>query len=206
MTKLYLSSVGIPNKQELLSLLSGQELTVAIIPNAWDVYPEDRRKPEIESIKSRFEELGFAATLVDLKEYQHNDLKQILSENSLVWVMGGNSFYLNYLVQESGLAVFIDSLLDQGLVYGGESAGAVLAGSTLHGVEFLDDPKKAPKTVWEGFGFADVGMLPHWGMEKYDGLLQQAKIEMEKFAHVATLTNEQVLIVDDVSTKIVPSK
>jgi dipeptidase E len=130
-------------------------------------------------------------------------LRNELAMHSLVWVMGGNSFYLNYLVRQSGLPDFIRSLLEQGLVYGGESAGAVLACSTLHGVELLDDPKEAPDTIWDGLSLVDFGVVPHWGMEKYSELLEKCKAEMEKYVKTKVLTNDQAVVVNGAEVQVI---
>lgn len=195
--KLYLSSIGTPNTEAFLSLFpQNTSLSVAIIPTAWEAYSKERSEPEIEKVQTTFTELGFAPTLIDLKTKTGDELKAELKKYSAAWVTGGNSFYLNYYVRKSGLHNFIEQLLNDGLVYGGESAGAVLAGPTLHGVELLDDPKEAPGTVWEGLSLVDFGIVPHWGMDKYAKLLQQCKVEMEKHvSDIRTLTNEQALVI-----------
>jgi dipeptidase E len=194
--KLYLSSLVIPNSKELFALLpKNGSLSVAIIPNAWDVYPKEKRQPEIDGLQKTFSELGITPKLIDIANIQGDKLQAELAEHSLVWVMGGNSFYLAHLVNQAGMASFLPSLLEQDLVYGGESAGAVLACPTLHGVELLDDPKEAPEVIWDGLGLVDFGIVPHWGMEKYAELLEKCKVEMEKYVKVRTLTNDQAISV-----------
>lgn len=202
--KLYLSSVGIPNSKELLSLLPESNPKVAIVANAWDVYSAERRNAEIESLLNVMQQLAITPTMIDLKTVTGEALKDSLLQNSLVWFMGGNSFYLNYLVHKSGLNNFITELVNSGLVYGGESAGVALAGTTLHGVELLDDPQQAPETIWEGLNLVDFGVVPHWGMEKYAESLQQCKREMNKYtAHVKIIANGQAIIVVNEKVRIV---
>ena len=76
--------------------------------------------------------------------------------------MGGNTFYLNHKIHKTGFDELIKAALANGLVYGGTSAGAVVAEPTLHGVEFIDNPKDAPQVIWEGLGLVDFGIVPHW--------------------------------------------
>jgi dipeptidase E len=201
--KLYLSSIGVPNVEELLALLPDSNPSVAIIANAWDVYPEERRRKEIKNLQTVMQQMGITSTVVDLKLTTRNQLKEKLLQNSLVWLMGGNSFYLNQLLHESGLNGFITELINNGLVYGGESAGAVLAGKTLHGVELLDDPKEAPKIIWEGLNLIDFSIVPHWGMDKYADYLKQCRTEMEKYSNVKVITNDQAIVIVDEKVRIV---
>jgi dipeptidase E len=117
--------------------------------------------------------------------------------------MGGNTFHLNYYAQKSGFGDVIKNLLLEGLVYGGESAGAILVGSTLHGIEYLDDPKLAPEILWNGIGLLDYGLIPHWGWEKYGEYISKARNEMEKHGTVITLDNDKALVIIDGQTKVV---
>ncbi len=205
--KLYLSSLGVPNTVELLRQLPKKaELSVAIIPNAWDVYSADRRVSEIAKTKDSFVAMGTRPQLVDITKLSGDALQAEIAKHDLLWVMGGNSFYLNYYVHESGLSVCIKALLNEGIVYGGESAGAVLACPTLHGVELLDDPALAPKLIWEGLGLIRDGIVPHWGLEKYADKLEQCKTEMEKYVNVITLSNDQALVVDGLSMRLVKAR
>lgn len=202
--KLYLSSIGILNGAALLSMLTDKApLSVAVIPNAWDVYPQWRRQLAIEDLLDRFKQLDIAPKIIDIATVQSTDLKNELSEHSLVWIMGGNSFYLNYLLHQSKLPDIIVPLLTKGLVYGGESAGAMLAGTTLHGVEWLDDAEKSPELLWDGLNLVDFGIIPHWGAKKYGEKLQSCKDEMEQYATVTRLTNDQVLIVDGDNVRVI---
>jgi len=112
------------------------------------------------------------------------------------WVMGGNCFYLNYWMCKSGFDTLLPGLLTQGFVYGGESAGAVVAGKTLHGVEVLDNPDEAPEVIWEGLKLVDYGILPHWGKPKHADRYQMAYDEMQLFTPVKTLSDEQFISVE----------
>ena len=54
------------------------------------------------------------------------------------------------------------------LVYGGYSAGAVVAGPHLHGVELMDPPGlqvegyPSHATIWNGLGLIDRPLVPHF--------------------------------------------
>lgn len=195
--KLYLSSVGVPDEKALLSLLKPDGVSVAVIPNAWDVYSSGRKNKELEKTKQTFLDLNFKVSIVDLSKSEKDKIKEQLIVYDLLWVMGGNVFYLNELVNKSGLRNIIEDLLSAGVVYGGESAGAVLAGKTLHGIEYLDDSSKSNEVIWDGLNLLDSSMIPHWGEKKYTKLLEKCKNEMEKYSQVKTLANDQVLVIDN---------
>lgn len=192
--RLYLSSVGIPDTAAYLKLfVKNQPRTVAIIPTAWSVAPQEAG-PFIQQLTKQFEDLGFRHEILKLEDYANKsaNLHKKLSQFSAIWVTGGNSFYLNYWMQASGFDKILPDLLKNGLIYGGESAGAVVAGRILHGIELLDDPNDAPEVIWPGLGLVDYGIIPHWG-DKYAGRIEQTYEEMRLFGAVKTLANHQFI-------------
>jgi dipeptidase E len=195
--KLYLSSMPLRSKDELLKLIGKQSsLSAVLVPTAWGTYSEERRTTEIAKCVSAFKSYGFTTSILDLTKANKQTVEDMLKGKNLVWVMGGNTFYLNLYLHTSGFSEVIKEHLDNGLVYGGDSAGAVVAGSTLHGVEHLDDPNDAPEVLWDGLRLVDSGILPHWGYEKYGEHLEKTKQEMEKFTKVITIDNDKALIID----------
>lgn len=202
--KLYLSSLGIPDGEAYVKLfgrsgLFGKKMPrrVAIIATAWNVAPAKKSQPFIEHTAAALAQLGFETEQVDLAAFggKKEDLAAKLAGFSGVWVTGGNCFYLNYWMHESGFDQLLPELFKKGFVYGGESAGSVLAGKTLHGVEVLDNPAEAPQTLWNGLCLVDYGILPHWGKPKYADRYQMAHQEMQLFTPVKTLSDTDFVII-----------
>jgi dipeptidase E len=195
--KLYLSSMPLKSNDELLKLIGKQSnLSAVLVPTAWNTYPEERCTTEVAKCVETFKSYGFTTSILDLTIADKQTIEDTLKDKDLVWVMGGNTFYLNLYLHTSGFSEVIKKRLDNGLVYGGESAGAVVVGSTLHGVEHLDDPKDAPEVNWDGLQLVDSGIIPHWGYEKYGEYLEKAKQEMEKFTKVVTIDNDKALVIN----------
>jgi dipeptidase E len=202
--KLFLSSMHLSNRNALLSLFNDQtSLSAVIVPNGWDTYPAERKDTELEHVCSTLKGFGFTISLLDLTNSTKDVVQKALTSKSLVWVMAGNTFYLNFHLHQSGFAEIIQDYLNNGLVYGGESAGAVVAGITIRGVEKVDDPKESPETIWEGLGLVKHGVLPHADWEKYREAITLAKEEMEKFTKVVTIGNNQALMVVDGQENVV---
>ncbi len=202
--KLFLSSMHPSNRDGLLSLLDKSRGTsVLLIPNAWDTYPKDRFDQELGHTLEAFRKLGLTTSQLDLKSANKESVSTVLKGKTMVWVMAGNTFYLNFYLHKSGFAEIIKDELHHGLVYGGESAGAAVVGLTIHGVENVDDPDEAPEVVWEGLGLVEFGVIPHYGWAKYRQPLEAAKTGMEKYVKVKTITNQQALVCVDGKAEIV---
>jgi len=197
--KLFLSSQRLPTRHEQAKLFGdNRHPAVIIVPNAYDTYPESRQRVEHAATIAHFKELGYRPAVLDLVTSSDSQRRDALFSSDFVWLTGGNSFYLNYRVQKIGFDVLLKEALDKGVVYGGQSAGAILATPTLRGVENADDPKDAPEVIWEGLGLVDFGVIPHWGMEKYADKLEHMAHEMRPYVpQLVILTNDQAATVID---------
>lgn len=162
--KLYLSSIDIPTPNDLIELLGKpfDKTNVAIIPNAKDYYSQRAWHYKVEKYVYLFESLGCKAVVVDLRDYNDaNELNQQLSGNDLIWVMGGNTFCLRYEMRRSGFETIIARLLEKGTVYGGDSAGTLVAGLSIAGIESADIPNFAEEVINEGLSLVPYVVLPH---------------------------------------------
>ena len=162
--KLYLSSIRIPTPEDLSELIgkSLDSVTVALIPNAKDYYSKRPRDFVVNDLVNYMRQLGLKVSVIDLREYDDSGrLKATLIDYDLVWAMGGNTYMLRYEMQRSGFDRIIRHLLDQGVVYGGDSAGALVAGSSIAGVELADEPAFAEEVIKDGVNIVPFVVMPH---------------------------------------------
>ncbi len=102
--------------------------TLAFIPTAGD--PEEK-KTYIERERQRIRELGFSMIEVDLKEENEASLRSKLNGVDMVYVNGGNSFYLLDWARKSGFAIVAKEIVNNGTLYFGTSAGSYIACPTI---------------------------------------------------------------------------
>lgn len=209
--KLFLSSEGVP-RPDLLRELMGigdEKVKVALINNAQDPYPEERARERGIALTKLFSSLGFEPVEIDLREYERKteELAMRLRTCKLIWCSGGNSFWLRYIMKTSGFDKIIKDLLAEGIVFGGWSAGAVLVGPSLHPIELMDDPKKAPEIIYEGLGLIDYFIWPHWNTEKYVPLQEEASRKMNELPYeTRVLRDGEVLIVKNGISELIEQK
>lgn len=205
--KLYLASKHVQHPKELRDLFSedASKVNLLLSTNAFDNYPEDRREYHIGNLTSSLKEAGFKPKALDLREYfgQTDSLLELINASDFLWLSGGNVFYLRYVLCESGLDKHLKELVEQGLVYGGDSAGAAILGGDMHGLDLLDNPDEPPETIYDGLGITPFIVLPHWGDERYADAIAETKIELEKHNdEIVTIGDHQVCIVNDDSKHI----
>lgn len=129
---MFLTSFGLPKetREYFLKLLSKnpKETTLAFIPTAAD--PEiDKWFIDID--KELIKEIGMKMQDVDLKNENENFLLEKLSKFDVIYVAGGNTFYLSDWVRKSGFDKAIKKLVEQGKIYVGSSAGSMIAGPNI---------------------------------------------------------------------------
>lgn len=138
---------------------------LAFVPDAGVPY-EDRSF--VDRDRSLLSRMGFDLREVTLEGRTAGELRTELADVDVVFVAGGNSFYLLEKALESGFGEVLGELLDHGVKYIGASAGAILVGPDLRPVSTLDDPAAAPGLESRrGLGLVDFVVLPHYGNEKY---------------------------------------
>lgn len=138
--------------------------------NAGDIYGDTKRPDYLEKEVAKMRAIGLEAEELDLRDYfeDNTGLEDRLKHYGLLWAMGGNSFVLRRAMRLSGFDKLVGGFVnDNSLVYGGFSAGAVVATKTLRGIELVDDPNSVPEdypqnVVWEGLGFVDFSIAPHY--------------------------------------------
>ncbi len=204
--KLYLSSKPIPSPSDLAALIGKpiNTISVALLPNSKDFFAEHARNYLVNDFVAYMEQLGLAVEVVDLRDYSDGDaLKQKLTSCDLIWAMGGNTFNLRYEMKRSGFEKIIRELLDQGIVYGGDSAGALVAGISIAGIESADKPQFAEEVVDEGLNLIPFFFLPHVDSPGYAHVLPVFKRLHQGSGDIIELKDSQVFIFDNNSHRII---
>ncbi|MDA3815711.1 MAG: Type 1 glutamine amidotransferase-like domain-containing protein [Patescibacteria group bacterium] len=128
--KLFLTSAGTDIREEILKILPkpASEMKLAHIITASKV-EEDLSYLKKEEADLRG--MGFQVENVDLEGVNEKELREILKDKNVIYVQGGNTFYLLKYVRESGFDKIIKELIEKGVIYIGVSAGSYIAGPTI---------------------------------------------------------------------------
>lgn len=197
--KLYLSSYRIPDTAALQKLLGKPfaKASVALIPNAKDYYAPRARRVKIRSIVEYLELCNFTVSVVDLNYYTDAALLAAeLKKYDMLWVMGGNSFCLREAMQRSGFDRVVGELVDQGVVYAGESAGACVAGSDLKGIDLADDDEFAEMVIWDGLHLTEHYVVPHADNKDFGPIIQKIMETRTGGPEMVVLNDNQAWVVN----------
>lgn len=203
--RLFLSSQGFGNHADRLIALMGDNKKVLFVDNAKDGLDKVERSEHIREKKIEYEQLGLMFEELDLRDYfgKKAELKRKLDGTGLVFLYGGNTFVLRRAMAYSGLDdLLIEKLMHDECVLAGSSAGAIVAGPSLHGTEYGDPPHKIPpgyqdEVVWKGLGLVDFYIIPHylsdWFGDKAHKMERYFKVHHLPYE---TLMDGQVYVVD----------
>jgi dipeptidase E len=208
-TKLFLYSLNLTKQQyDALVKLTGKpvnEIRIGLIENATDIIPGS--DSWLEGIRKSLTDQGFSLEVIDLRLWTdgHDGLYDILMDKDVIWVGGGHTYYLRWILRASGADRIITDLVDQGKVYAGWSAGAVVAGPSIRFFDAMgDDPKDAPELIEEGLSLCPLVIVPHIdhpdfmeGAKKTSQKLQEAGFE------VCELKDDQAFVVQNQLQKII---
>ena len=192
--KLLLTSSGLGNKvlkDKFLELVGKPvgEIKSLYIPTAANV---EENTDYVDRDKGYIFDIGI--TRENFVEYDlDEDVSGIgLDDVDVVYVEGGNTFYLLDRIRKTGFEEKIRELIEDGAVYVGVSAGSILAGPDI-GIALPADTNDVGLTDFSGLGFTDKVICPHYNRKEED---IAAKFEGENDYSVVRLNDGQALLVD----------
>jgi dipeptidase E len=201
--RLFLSSYRAGNYPEKLVGLFGKKTKVAVATNAKDDKTGLEREESVNEVLDFLKSLGFEPTEIDLRKYfsESNFAETNLKKYQAVWIAGGNTFVLVRALKQSGARKVLGNMIRKNeIIYGGESAGAILPTPTLTGVEFGDDPNIIPEgydkeVVLGGLNLIAYHIVPHYKSE-WVGAEEMIKELKKKNLEYKTITDSQAIIIN----------
>jgi dipeptidase E len=204
--KFFLASLASETLDLVLPLLPDkpQNLKLAFIPTAADPYL-GQDMPWMTADHDKLISMGFSVTDYDLKNKNIDDLRKDLAAYQVIFVAGGNTFYLLNEVRKSGFDIVIKELMDAGVVYIGASAGSMIMGPDLNHLMTVDHPEIVKElTDYTCLNITKERILPHFGKDKY--ALRHAQIIAEWGDKVLPLRDDQALVVNGDTITVIIKK
>jgi dipeptidase E len=160
------------------------------VPTAGDPYSDaywvGRRREWLARNGFRFDDL-------DLADSTAAEVRAALVSADLVYVEGGNTYYLLMQMQRTG---FWDAMREAAAIYAGNSAGAIVACPDIRFIGDLDDPGKAPDLgSTAGAGLVEFGIMPHMDDERAQPTISRTLGQYSGARQIVGLNDDQALLV-----------
>jgi len=203
MKKILLTSAGFENPkigEEFLKLLEkpASEVKVLFIPTASrtdeELYYVGKARKELINVGIREENIVNFNLDRELLEEESNKI-------DVLYVCGGNTFYLLHKIRENKFDEKIKEMLNKEIVYVGASAGSMVMGPDIEvsGIKVDWDKNDIGLKDLTGLKLTDKRISPHYtkGDEKII-----KKFEKETGKNVTRLTDNQAILIKDGEVKI----
>lgn len=162
-------------------------------------------KDFINRDKKALVDTGFQVTDLDIEGKTEKDLFDLLKDFDIIYVQGGNGFYLLKQIRDSGFDKVVRKLLKQGKWYIGVSAGTYVCCPTIE----MHTWKREPENRYGLTNLKAMNLVPflvsvHYNREKYKELLA---IKIPTASHpVKILTDEQALYINNKEISLIGLK
>lgn len=194
MKSLLLTSAGMRVKDEILDVLPqpAERMNLAHIVTAANV---PGYKEYVDHDRRLMERAGFQPEDLDLVGKDADELHGLLQDKDIIYVQGGNTFYLLHHARRSGFDQVVKRLIDGGVIYIGVSAGSIMAGQTMETTVWRGEDKNLVGiTDLTGLRLVPFNVFVHYSPQ-YKGLIER---EQRKSGWpLRILTDDQALLVQD---------
>lgn len=152
----------------------------------------------------RLHALGLNARGIDVAVASYRDTKATIASSSMIYVTGGNTFYLLQSLRYSSAGELIKQAVQEGKTYIGESAGTVVAGPNIEYVKRMDS--ESPVSYLEnytGLGPMDFGIVPHAGGLVLGRSAAEIMRHSSGTSHMVPIRDDQAILVNGHRIEIV---
>jgi len=202
METILLTSAGMNVKEEILKILPkpANQIKLAHITTAKN--PRLEKNPDyIIKEKKIMAEIGFQVEDIDIEGKKESDLKRILADKDVIYVQGGNTFYLLKYVRESGFDKVAKDLISKGMIYIGVSAGSYIACPTIEVAGWShEDDNIVGLTNLKAMNLVPFLIKAHYSPEYKEVVIEG--IKNSKYP-VRILTDDQAILVKNGKAKLV---
>ena len=200
MTKLLLTSTGLANqniKNQFLKAIDKpvSQIKIIFVPTA------SRSEEELKYVdesKKELLDLGILENNIKILNLDRHISFQEVVDFDVIYVCGGNTFYLLKKVRETGFDKVVSEFVKTGKLYFGVSAGSILVCPSIDIASPFDE-NDVNLTDLTGLNLTDVIVSPHYKDEEKTIIDDFKKKSQYK---VIPLTDNQALLVLGGKTKI----
>ncbi|EHI74191.1 peptidase E [Streptococcus criceti] len=157
--KFFLTSYIAGTEKQLKDFLKDYSSRILFIPTAGNV--EEYTGYIDEGIKT-LNNLGFTLDILNIAQESKKDCDFAIASCDCLCIAGGNTFYLLQELEKKSLVELITQRIREGMLYIGESAGAIITSKDIEYSRFLDNPSSATALKdYTGLNLWNKYLLPH---------------------------------------------
>ena len=202
MKQLFLCSYFAGVKDLFRQYVSEKQLgkQILFIPTAANV---EEYRGYIDEALQTFEDLGFQVEVLDISACDRETAQAKIFQSKLLYISGGNTFYLLQELKKKQLLSLIKEQITDGMIYVGESAGAIITAKDIDYNKIMDDKTFAMElNDTEALNEVDFYVLPHLGEEPFAESAQATLDTYSDQLNLLSLNNCQAVLVEGEEVKV----
>lgn len=176
-----------------------QNKKLLFVDTAGEIKTGDR--PWLTQAIDVLKELGFEVIEYTITDKTQNEIEEKLKDVDVLYVAGGDNFYLLKKAQENNFAQIAREFVANGGIYIGQSAGSVIAGPDIYPTYVVGRSKWSEKLDdFTGIGLVDFVILPHFGRENRREMYLEQRLPHaygEKHKIIPLTDNQYVRVQED---------
>ena len=151
----------------------------------------------VKSGKKALEAMGLVVDELDVSTAARKEMEDKLTKNDYIYITGGNTFYLLQELKKSGADELIVELVNNGKLYIGESAGAIVASPNIEYASAMDSVKKAPELhAFDALGLTDFYTVPHHTNAPFKKAAEKIKANYAMSLTLQPISNNEAILVE----------
>ncbi|MEA4912967.1 MAG: Type 1 glutamine amidotransferase-like domain-containing protein [Christensenella sp.] len=168
---------------------------IVFIPTAANV--EDYKGYVDEAITA-FQSLGFRLKMLDISILERDEILDVLKNCNCLYISGGNTFYLLQELKRKELIGVIKKRILNGMLYIGESAGAIIASADIEYNQIMDDKAIAKELKdYSALSVFNRYVLPHNGEFPFIETTAETILKYSNSLKLLPINNHEAIIVTD---------
>ena len=176
------------------------EKKVLFIPTAGNVA---EYTDYIDEGRAVFADLQFDIVPLDIAEATEAVVREKITQTPCLHISGGNTFYLLQELKKKHLLSLIREQIADGMVYVGESAGAIITAEDIDYSKLMDDKGVAGElSDTAALNEVDFYVLPHVGEEPFAESTQAILDTYGDKLNLLPINNSQAVLVEDEEVKV----
>ena len=173
--------------------------TVTFIPTASNV---EKVVFYVNAGKKALQELGLIIDELNISTASYDEIKRKLRSNDIIYVTGGNTFFLLQELQRTGADTLIIDEVNAGKLYIGESAGAMVLSENIEYVKKMDNETAAPDlTSSDALGLVDFFPVPHYNSFPFKKITQSILDTYASTHNLIPICNTEALVINNKERK-----
>ncbi|CAM3444022.1 type 1 glutamine amidotransferase-like domain-containing protein [Erysipelothrix sp. HDW6B] len=179
---------------EKLGIKSGDRpLRVAFIPTASYVETVDFY---VDDARQWFESHNMTLTNLEIGALQEAEITSIIEASDIIYVSGGNTFYLLQELRKKNIDKAIENHVARGKWYIGESAGSIVCTPNIGYITLMDNEAAATTlTSHRGLNLVDIHIVPHQGNEYFDAEVDEIIETYSDTYNLCVIDDQQAVVV-----------